>query len=480
MIKEYPIRKAFFDNYPNGKKWKELKNDIEDKHDILPSFMRARQLEDGNLFKPTIGGKNDKYLNHIQYLTKAIDAKFYTLNPTIAAIIEDSERMIDKDNKVLLLGESGVGKELLVKVIANHLDLLKDDGHYKHNFIAVNCASLEDSLSGSELFGHKKDAFTGATKDKLGKVDAAKNGVLFLDEIHFLPIITQRKLLRFLDSGEYTPIGGTETKFSNAKIILASNKDLKDPQIRKDLPFLDDLYWRISVPFSEFTIPPLRERRSDIPFMIMKISQEQSAYVQKRDQDKNFYPGISDPLLAALMIDPLNGNGRTLRRIIEYLWIFEGENWFLRGDKYFLHKNINVKMDMQEYWGQGHYIDSSGKVHYEKPVSGKFKFESLTRGKAIEYLIKIDLVKFMKNYSLPQSVVQKIEGKKPSDSPKDLSSLAHERTTLDDIKGLYCLEVEKDRGLEDKTETIKKLGINFKTYMKWFKHGKKLELKEKV
>ena len=458
MLKEYKITKSFFENYPNGK-WKNLKEAIGDSNDILPAFLRARQLENGYCEKK-VGGVEDKYLRHIKYLNEAIDVGFYTLDLTTAQVLKDLEIKIENDNKVLLLGESGVGKEFLAKVIAKRKDLLKDNDEYKNNFVTVNCASLGGDLLRSELFGHSKGSFTGALFDKRGLIDEAEGGMLFLDEVHALPPSTQRELLWFLQSGKYRRIGETKTRKSNAKIIFASNLDLHNPIIRENNNIFHDFYHRISMEYHPFTIPPIRDRRSDIPFMIFKISQDQSKYDE--------ISGISDPLLACFMMDPFPGNGRDLKNILMDLWMFEGKGvgTVLEGENYFLRKQIHVE------WGKSVYIKSAGQS-YSLPHK---------HARNIKYLPKMNLVQLMKNYSrsLPKSVVRQIKGETINDTSRNLRVLAQKRMTLDDIKGLYCLEVEKDRNHESDKEIAGNIDIDYRVYKDWVNHGRELELKEKV
>jgi len=165
------------------------------------------------------------------------------------------EKVADTDAPVLLLGESGTGKELIAREI-----------HFKSRrnnkpFITINCAAIPEQLFESELFGHKRGAFTGADRDKKGKIALSDGGTLFLDEIGELPLENlQAKLLRFLQEKEIQPLGGAGIEKVDVRIIAATNRDLK--QMVNENRFREDLYYRLNV--FPIYVPPLRERKDDI------------------------------------------------------------------------------------------------------------------------------------------------------------------------------------------------------------------------
>ena len=175
------------------------------------------------------------------------------------------------NSSVLLEGETGVGKELFAKTIHDH------STRKNHPFIKVNCAALPKELIESELFGHEKGAFTGAIQAKKGRFELADKGTIFLDEIGEMPLELQPKLLRVLQNGEFERLGSEESKKVNVRVISATNKDLQD-EIEKG-NFREDLYYRLNV--YPITIPPLRNRKTDIPLLtdyyIRKISSENHA-----------------------------------------------------------------------------------------------------------------------------------------------------------------------------------------------------------
>ena len=172
-------------------------------------------------------------------------------------LINQASLFARSDAPVLITGESGSGKELLARFIH------KESGR-KGQFVAVNCGALPRELFEAELFGYEKGAFTGATSSKKGLVEEAEGGTLFLDEIGELPLELQPKLLRFLQEGEFRRVGGTKTKKSTARIVAATNKDLK--RLVEEGKFREDLYYRLSV--LNLVVPPLRERPEDIPVLV--------------------------------------------------------------------------------------------------------------------------------------------------------------------------------------------------------------------
>jgi two-component system NtrC family response regulator len=172
----------------------------------------------------------------------------------LKSVMELIEKVAQTDAPVLFLGESGTGKELFAKQL-----------HFISNrsskpFVTVNCAAIPENLFESELFGHKKGAFTGADKDKTGKIKSANKGTLFLDEIGELPFETQAKLLRFLQEGEIQPVGGNFAEKVDVRIVAATNKDLKT--LVEQGKFREDLYYRLNI--FPINIPSLRERSEDI------------------------------------------------------------------------------------------------------------------------------------------------------------------------------------------------------------------------
>jgi two-component system response regulator HydG len=171
------------------------------------------------------------------------------------------ESAINSPIKVLLQGETGTGKEVLARTI--HFEGARKD----KPFVAVNCGAFTESLLESELFGYRKGAFTGATADKRGLFEAADGGTLFLDEIGDTPPALQVKLLRVLESGEFVPVGDTVARHVDTRVISATHRDLQ-AEVRGGR-FREDLYYRLSA--FPIDVPPLRERREDIPLLVLYL-----------------------------------------------------------------------------------------------------------------------------------------------------------------------------------------------------------------
>mgnify|MGYP005842640287 CR=1 FL=1 len=211
------------------------------------------------------------------------------------------KKIAHTDSTVLIYGESGTGKEMIANLIWQHSN--RKDAP----FIALNCATLSENLIESELFGHERGAFTNAFQTKYGIVEVADRGTLFLDEIGETPIGLQAKLLRFLDSGEFRRIGGNKTLKADVRVITATNKDIGE--LARKGEFRQDLYYRLNV--INITIPPLRDRKEDIP--------ELADYFLKRYTNKlsKTIKGIDSNAMNILMNYHWPGNVRELENVIE-------------------------------------------------------------------------------------------------------------------------------------------------------------------
>jgi DNA-binding NtrC family response regulator len=202
---------------------------------------------------------------------------------------------------VLIQGESGTGKELVAKAIH---DLSPRRGKV---FLAVNCAALPETLLESELFGHEKGAFTGAAERRLGRFELADGGTLFLDEIGEIPFSVQVKLLRVLETRTFFRVGGTQPIRVDVRVVAATNRNLRD--LVSVGEFRDDLYYRLNV--LNVYLPPLRERRGDIPLLVRRFTREFA-----RIHDRTFR-GIASEAMERLVNAPWPGNVRQLRNLIE-------------------------------------------------------------------------------------------------------------------------------------------------------------------
>lgn len=201
---------------------------------------------------------------------------------------------------ILLLGETGTGKSAIAKAI--HL-LSKRKGP----FVEINCASLPENLVEAELFGYEKGAFTGAIKTKPGKIDLAKDGSLFLDEISEMSLATQAKFLRVLQERKYERLGGLETLITEARFITATNKNLE--QLVREGKFREDLYYRINV-FSIY-LPPLRQRKKALPIIIDYVLHQKAKKLGREPKP------LKDSSLNFLLNYPFPGNIRELENILE-------------------------------------------------------------------------------------------------------------------------------------------------------------------
>jgi two-component system response regulator AtoC len=222
-------------------------------------------------------------------------------SPAMQEIYSKIEQVADTRTTVLITGESGTGKELVARA------LHYNSSRRERPFIAINCASIPDTLIESELFGHEKGAFTGALARRLGRVELAQGGTLFLDEVGDLGMLTQAKLLRFLQEREFTRVGGTQLIKVDVRIIAATNKILEELVPRKE--FREDLYYRINV--AVLFLPPLRDRREDIPYL-------SKHFLAKRLEAEAHTPlEISKEAMELLMRYHWPGNIRELENVIE-------------------------------------------------------------------------------------------------------------------------------------------------------------------
>ncbi len=201
---------------------------------------------------------------------------------------------------VLITGESGTGKELVAKLIHEH------SNRSGQPFIAINCAAIVDSLLESELFGHEKGAFTGATQRKPGKFELAENGTLFLDEIGELALSLQAKLLRTLQEQTIEPVGATATKKINVRLIAATNRDLF--QMSRDSQFREDLIYRLNV--INIQMPPLRKRKEDVPLLARALLEKSATQLNRPT------PTLSPEFIEQLIQYDWPGNVRELGNVM--------------------------------------------------------------------------------------------------------------------------------------------------------------------
>jgi DNA-binding NtrC family response regulator len=222
-------------------------------------------------------------------------------NATMISTLDMIKQVAKSMATILIQGESGTGKELAARALHAYSDRRNEP------FVVVNCAAIPEQIIESELFGHEKGAFTGAWKDKKGLVDEAHNGTLFLDEIGELNTAMQAKLLRLLQEGEYKPVGSVNTKHADVRFVAATNHDLRG--LIQEKRFREDLFYRLNV--INFRLPPLRERRDDIPLLVHHFLKKYGAQNQRETV------GVSPEAMSMLMGADWPGNVRELENVIE-------------------------------------------------------------------------------------------------------------------------------------------------------------------
>jgi DNA-binding NtrC family response regulator len=227
-------------------------------------------------------------------------AEIVGTSPAMRRVMELIRKVKDSASPVLIQGESGTGKELVARAL--HFDSVRRD----FPFVAVNCATLQENLLESELFGHRAGAFTGAAADKRGLLEIADRGTLFVDEIAETHPNVQAKLLRVLETGEFRPVGDVRERKADVRLVAATNKDLRAEVARGR--FREDLFYRLDV--VTIHLPPLRERKEDIPLLARH-------YLLRRGRT------ISDGAVATLLAHDWPGNVRELFNVLERAVLFD-------------------------------------------------------------------------------------------------------------------------------------------------------------
>lgn len=292
-----------------------------------------------------------------QRLWKEVDRNFGFDNiigksKVMKDILKVVKQVADTRSTVLIMGESGTGKELIARAIHYH-SLRKN-----HPFITINCAAIPETLIESELFGHEKGAFTNAIEKKLGRCELAHEGTLFLDEIGELSLMTQAKILRFLEEKEFNRVGGAKTIKVDVRLITATNKDL--PQMVKKGQFREDLYYRINV--VPILLPPLRDRREDIPMLVNHFIKKFSEENQKQ------LKGISKEALELLINYEWPGNVRELENLIERV-ITLTPNEYIQSDELSLPLTHQSKTNgLKESVLSGQISFSKAEEEFEKEI----------------------------------------------------------------------------------------------------------------
>ena len=250
-------------------------------------------------------------------------------NPVVLQVFDQIRKVAPADSTVLLNGESGTGKEIFARAIHAHSQRATS------RFVAMDCSTLSPTLMESELFGHVKGAFTGAVQDRAGIFEVANDGTLFLDDVANLTMEIQGKLLRVLEIQEYKPVGASHVRKTNARIIAATNKDLK--AMVDHGSFREDLYYRLNV-FPIF-LPPLRDRKDDIPKLAYHFLRHFCRKTGKKIE------GFSDNALTMLVNYDWPGNVRQLKNVIERLIIMADRDIL---DLLYLLDHIQTKRSWRE------------------------------------------------------------------------------------------------------------------------------------
>jgi transcriptional regulator with GAF, ATPase, and Fis domain len=227
--------------------------------------------------------------------------EFIGQGPALTAVLDNVRRVAETDTGVLITGETGTGKELIARAIHS------SSRRKKKPLIKINCAALPAGLVESELFGHEKGAFTGAIARRIGRFELAHGGTIFLDEIGELPSDAQAKLLRVLQEHAFDRVGGTAPIQVDVRVLAASNRDLL--QMVGEKTFREDLYYRLSV--FPLHLPPLRDRKEDIPPLAHFLVNKLAARIGKR------IDGIDKETMRRLIAYPWPGNVRELENVIE-------------------------------------------------------------------------------------------------------------------------------------------------------------------
>ena len=369
--------------------------------------------------------------------------------------LEKCIRVSNTDISVLVIGESGVGKESIPKIIHQY-------SHRKHNkYIAVNCGAIPEGTIDSELFGHEKGAFTGANQTRAGYFEVADGGTIFLDEVGELPLQTQVRLLRVLESGEFIKVGSSKVQKTNVRIIAATNVNILDA-ISKER-FREDLYYRLST--VEIELPPLRDRKEDIVLLFRKFA---SDFAQKYHMPP---VKLDEDAKAILMNYRWSGNIRQLRNVAEQISVLEKEREITSSiiRSYLPDRKPQLPALIKKK-GQESDFGSEREILYKVLFDMKGDLNDLKK-------LTLDLIKNGKNSDFDeknQSLIEKIYGEKSSIDNKENSfssvSLKSESSEIKDVKPLvdkysYAETIEEEEPLslhEKELEMIKQALIRSK------------------
>jgi DNA-binding NtrC family response regulator len=291
------------------------------------------------------------YLRHTEELIYQFD-DIISEGPEMQEVIETLKKVAPSDASVLVLGETGTGKELVAGAI--HYNSCRKD----NPFIKVNCAALPDTLLESELFGHEKGAFTGAHQKRIGRFEQANMGTIFLDEVADMSAGTQSKILRVLEEQTFERVGGMQAVHVGVRIIAATNRDIK--QLVAEGAFRDDLYYRLNV--ITLALPPLRERRDDIPAMV-------NFFAAKFARELGYSSVEIDENAMSRMVEySWPGNIRQLRNVLERAVIMASGDTIREEHLAIEAGEILAKSDAVDPFEQGLTLDDMEKVMIERAL----------------------------------------------------------------------------------------------------------------
>jgi len=308
---------------------------------------------------------------------KLQESDIITTSSSMNSVIEMAMKVAPTDANILITGESGVGKSLLAGLIHKMSD------RKNHKFLRINCASIPETLLESELFGYESGAFTGANvKGKMGLIEAAEGGTIFLDEISELPLSVQAKVLTLIQDKEFVKVGGTKSIKSNVRIIAATNKNLYT--LVNEGHFREDLYYRLNV--IPINIPPLRERLDDIPILC-------EYFLKKFNEKYSTYKYISDSVIEYFKVYNWRGNVRELENTIERLVVTTKSNNITLSD-------LNQLFD-EDFSGNNLNFDEQIEL-FEKNILLKAKKKFGTTRKIAKHLniSQTKVVRLLKKYKL--------------------------------------------------------------------------------
>ena len=342
--------------------------------------------------------------------------------------LEKSIRVAETDISVLVVGESGVGKENIPRIIHQY-------SHRKHSkYIAVNCGAIPEGTIDSELFGHEKGAFTGATQSRDGYFQVADGGTIFLDEVGELPLSTQVRLLRVLESGEFLKVGSSKVQKTNLRIVAATNLNIQEAIQRGK--FREDLYYRLST--VEILIPPLRNRKEDIPLLFRKFA---SDFAQKYKMPTLRLNENTERILTNYR---WSGNIRQLRNVAEQLSVLE-KNREISPElikSYLPNSNSQLPAIFKEDT-KGSDFSSEREILYKVLFDMKNDLNDLK--KITHDLINDENIGSInkKNKAIIKKMYQENDEINDQDFKKDKKS--YEAVPLDTVKNDLKNEVEKDK-----------------------------------